>query len=326
MKKIILLALAVTCFGAIDASAQKKKKTGGKKPATTNTTQQTKTTPAAPPAPAQDPDEIRPKVGQGDPSIKVTDGSFQRRSAEAKGAIDLPQLRESDIIWSKVVYRYIDLSQKQNLPLAYEGNQQKKDFRYMILNVMKDPKMSGFVFGRKYADYAVELDDSQVMSRKEVLGSVNIKETIPIDADGDGQAESSRDTLYPIEAKSITGFRVKEEWFFDKQYGRFDVRIVAIAPCYRNPAGEIMTTAWIYYPAIRQYISKVEMFFWNNDNAKLTFDDFFIKRMFSSVIYKTTDVGDRLIEQYTAPGPAAVREADRIKNEMINWEQGLWEY
>jgi hypothetical protein len=68
------------------------------------------------------------------------------------------------------------------------------------------------------------------------------------------------------------------------------------------------------------------MICWQNDNAKITFDDFFIKRLFSSVIYREVEVGDRNIEQYTGPGTAALKEADKIKNKIIDWEQSLWEY
>jgi gliding motility associated protien GldN len=326
MKKVILLLAVVGLFTSFDALAQKKKKKPApKKPATTQITQVE--TPTAPPAPKVDPGDIRPKVGQANPNIKVVDGGFERRSAAAKGAIDLPQLRESDIIWSKVVYRQIDLKEKQNLPLAYKGNQQKKDFRLQLMDLMKSGKLEGFIFGRLFADYAVELDDSQVMSKNNVLSQVNIKEVIPVDEDGDGTAESSKDTLIPIDADKITALRVKEEWYFDKQYGRFDVRIVAIAPCYRNPSGDgYITIAWVYYPALRPFISTTEMICWQNDNAKITFDDFFIKRLFSSVIYREVEVGDRNIEQYTGPGTAALKEADKIKNKIIDWEQSLWEY
>lgn len=325
MKKVILLLAAVGLFASFDASAQKKKRKPAPKPTTTQAKEVAP--PPAPEAPKVDPGDIRPKVGQSNPNIKVVDGGFERRSAAAKGAIDLPQLRESDIIWSKVVYRQIDLKEKQNLPLAYAGNQQKKDFRLLLLDLMKSEKLEGFIFGRMFADYAVELDDSQVMSRNNVLGQVNIKEVIPIDEDGDGTAEGSKDTLIPIDAQKISALRVKEEWYFDKQYGRFDVRIVAIAPCYRNPSGDgYITIAWVYYPALRPFISTIEMYSWQNDNAKLTFDDFFIKRLFSSVIYREVEAGDRNIEQYTGPGVPALKEADKIKNKIIDWEQSLWEY
>jgi len=326
MKKVILLLAVVGIFSSVDALAQKKKKKPAKKPATTQTTTTPVETPAAPPAPVVDPGDIRPKIGQANPNIKVVDGGFERRSSAAKGAIDLPQLRESDIIWSKVVYRQIDLREKQNLPLAYAGNQQKKDFRLILMDLMKSNKLEGFLFGRSYYEYAVELDDSQVMSKNNVINNLNEKEVIPFDSDGDGTADSTKEEIAAINPKRIIALKVKEEWYFDKQYGRFDVRIVAIAPCYIDKQGNYVTIGWVYYPALRPLISTTEMICWQNDNAKVTFDDFFVKRLFSSVIYREMEVGDRNIEEYTGPGKPALKEADKIKNKIIDWEQSLWEY
>jgi len=47
--------------------------------------------------------------------------------------------------------------------------------------------------------------------------------------------------------------------------------------------------------------------------------------MFSSYIYKESNVYDRRISEYVT-GIDALFEADRIKNEMFNYEQNLWEY
>ncbi len=326
MKKVILLLALVGSFSSFDALAQKKKrKPAPKKPTTTQTTPVVET-PAAPPAPKVDPGDIRPKVGQSNPNIKVVDGGFERHSSAAKGAIDLPQLRESDIIWSKVVYRQIDLKEKQNLPLAYEGNQQKKDFRLLLLELIKSGKLEGFLFGRSFFAYSIELDDSQVMSKNEVINNSNEKIAIAFDSDGDGTADSTQEKISPIGYGGIKSIKVKEEWYFDKQYGRFDVRIVAIAPCYVDNQGNIQPVAWIYYPALRPFISTTEMVFWQNDNSKITFDDFFVKRLFSSVIYREVNMKDLNIEGYTGPGKPALKEADKIKNQIIDWEQSLWEY
>jgi len=325
MKKVILLLAVVGLFSSFDAMAQKKKKKPAKKPTTTQTTPVVET-PAAPPAPKIDPGDIIPKIGQSNPNIKVVDGGFEHKSSAAKGAIDLPQLRESDIIWSKVVYRQINLKEKQNLPLAYAGNQLKKDFRGILLDVMKSGKLEGFLFGRKLYDYTIELDTSQVMSKNNVINNLNEKVAVPFDSDGDGTADSTKEEISPITYENIVAIKIKEEWYFDKQYGRFDVRIVAIAPCFIDKQGNFVNIGWVYYPALRPFISTTEMVGWGNDNSKITFDDFFIKRLFASVIYREVEVGDRNIEQYTGPGTAALKEADKIKNKIIDWEQSLWEY
>jgi hypothetical protein len=57
----------------------------------------------------------------------------------------------------------------------------------------------------------------------------------------------------------------------------------------------------------------------------MSFDDVFIRRMFSSYIYKESNVNDLRIEDYAA-GRDILVEADRIKYQIVDFEQALWEY
>jgi len=58
---------------------------------------------------------------------------------------------------------------------------------------------------------------------------------------------------------------------------------------------------------------------------RLSFDEVFIKRLFDSYVYKEQNVFDRRISQY-ASGIDALLESERIKREMFDFEQFLWEY
>ena len=82
---------------------------------------------------------------------------------------------------------------------------------------------------------------------------------------------------------------------------------------------------WLYFPNLRDYL--VNYYIYNNksDVSTLSFDDLFWKRQFSSQIYKTTNKFDDEVEEYKY-GVDALYEAERIKNEIRNWEMDLWEY
>ena len=82
---------------------------------------------------------------------------------------------------------------------------------------------------------------------------------------------------------------------------------------------------WLYFPNLRDYL--VNYYVYNNksDVSTLSFDDLFWKRQFSSQIYKTTNKFDDEVEEYKY-GVDALYEAERIKNEIRNWEMDLWEY
>jgi hypothetical protein len=50
-----------------------------------------------------------------------------------------------------------------------------------------------------------------------------------------------------------------------------------------------------------------------------------MKRLFNSYIYKEENVYDRRIAEY-AQGLDALLESERIKNDLLDFEQNLWQY
>ena len=112
-----------------------------------------------------------------------------------------------------------------------------------------------------------------------------------------------------------------------------DVRIIGIAPMAyaKNEAGEIregnirVPLFWIYYPEARKLLANAECFNRTNDAERRSFDDIFQKRLFSSFIYKESNVYDRRIEDYKT-GLNALLESEKIKDEITNLEHDMWEY
>jgi gliding motility associated protien GldN len=145
----------------------------------------------------------------------------------------------------------------------------------------------------------------------------------------------TRDTVIVREfsTSNVVAYRVKEEWFFDKQRSVMDVRIIGLAPLIyavddkgnRREGDLRIPIMWIYFPEARKILTNQEVFMRGNDSDRRTWDDLFQKRMFSSYIYKENNVYDRRIEDYKQ-GMDALVEADRIKQEITNLEHDLWDY
>jgi hypothetical protein len=134
-------------------------------------------------------------------------------------------------------------------------------------------------------------------------------------------------------SKDIVQYRLKEDWFFDKQRSVLDVRIIAIAPVVytkeKKGNKEVITGMkelfWLYFPHCRYLFNN---YFTHNDknNAQwMSFDDLFWKRRFNAVIYKQNNTYDRKIESYRA-GVDALYESDAIKNEIRNIEHDVWSF
>ena len=135
-----------------------------------------------------------------------------------------------------------------------------------------------------------------------------------------------------FEKENVRKYIIKEEWYFDKQRSVMDVRIIGICPLmdtFDQETGEFKAEEylfWVYFPEARKVLAKAEVFnHRKNDAARLTYDDVFHKRMFSSFIIKESNKYNREISEYRK-GIDALLEAEAIKEEIFNLEHDLWEY
>lgn len=73
-------------------------------------------------------------------------------------------------------------------------------------------------------------------------------------------------------------------------------------------------------------LANTEVYNFKNDAQRRSYDDIFLKRMFSSYIIKESNVyGLRTISQYTT-GDEALRESDNLKDKIFDYEEDMWEY
>lgn len=83
---------------------------------------------------------------------------------------------------------------------------------------------------------------------------------------------------------------------------------------------------WIYFPEARHIFVNKEVVNRSNDATGLSYDDVFIKRMFSSYIVKESNPEDLRIKDYVHDGLARLFESERIKKSLMDYEQDLWSY
>jgi len=139
-----------------------------------------------------------------------------------------------------------------------------------------------------------------------------------------------------ILSEHIVQYRLKEDWFFDKERSVLDVRILGIAPViYEGGAsaatpgakegGKYKELFWLYFPHCRYVLNNYFTYNDQNDAQWMSFDDLFWKRRFSSVMYKESNVYDRKIDTYKA-GVDALFEAEKIKEEIRTLEHDVWSF
>lgn len=225
---------------------------------------------------------------------------------------------DRDILWSKVVYEKIDLNERLNFSLLFpiEDNLYEST-RKSLWRVLKENILNGNI---------TKVYNSRNDNFRDLMPNNEIIESVKTELDyGDGE-------VYPSEINSadITAYNIKGIWYFDKRRGELMYRLLGIQPLGKditNPDDELKNTKlfWIWYPSIRE-ILHTELVFNDTSNAnRISFDQLLLSRRFSSYIFKEDNLyNDRAIEAYKRNGLDYILESQRIKDEILNFEQDLW--
>lgn len=153
--------------------------------------------------------------------------NYEKIGIKERKVIPYPILRDADVVYSKIVYRDIDVREKKNLCLKWERNPFYKILRDAVAK--GEPNSPGKIACFDKSDSEMR---GKALTTKEVVEIGGRKETIDSFAPDDEENERaiSVDKYIPYDWSTIKKYRLKEEWIFDKQRSEFFVRIVAIAP------------------------------------------------------------------------------------------------
>jgi gliding motility associated protien GldN len=264
-----------------------------------------------------------------------------KKTAEQKAVdndkpLEYGYVDDRDILWSKVVWEYIDLNERINLPLYYpvDTTNVAADRRSLFDTLLKGIKN----------DDITEVYDDSYFTAKLTKAEINRK-LFRIDTTDAGfdelnaGAESIDEYIDKINLTSqdIEGFKIKGLWYFDKRQGELKYRLLALAPIAPDvqtmgrediDITEQLPLFWVWFPDARNLLHEMKVFNPKNSAFPITFDHILNARRFNSIIYKEENIhGDREVSQYVRGNSLfQVIESNKIKDQIRDKELDMWNY
>jgi gliding motility associated protien GldN len=238
-------------------------------------------------------------------------------------------------MWSKTIWRLLELKEKMNFPLYYPEDPIGDRMSLISLLMWGIANQGLTAYSETPSD-----EFATVMTMKDIedkFGAVD--QTVLVEDVENPGTTIEKKIEGEIHYKEVKQLILKELWFFDKQRSVLEVRIIGLCPVRvyekdntSDPDAEGSETNmrkklfWVYFPEARKLLANHEVFNPENDAERKSFDDIFFKRMFSSYIMQESNAyNNRPISEYTV-GMESLLEAERIKESIFNYEQDLWEY
>ena len=231
-------------------------------------------------------------------------------------------ISDRDILWSKVVWEFIDLNQKINFPYyfpidtANTSNNRRSLF---------DTLMKGIKKGDIENVYSDSFFTTKVTQEEIDEKLVNVR------------VSGNYADTFRISTQDILGYMMKGMWYFDKRRGELKYRPLAIAPMGKDVLTlglpdiedeELYELFWIFFPEARNTLHKAKVFNPENNSQPITFDHLLNARRFNSVIVREENIyGNRKISDYIRGNSLfQLLEASRIKENIRNREIDMWNY
>ncbi|MGB3591976.1 MAG: gliding motility protein GldN [Nonlabens sp.] len=282
----------------------------------------------------------------------------EMRAEEMANSDDTPlpygYLAERDILWRRTVWENIDLDERVNFPLYYPVDTVRIDkSRRSLYDVLTKAARTGEIslFGDSYFNEKVAVEDIDKFLETEQLSPrgtdiLNENGIYDLDAKPSELAEKYNledfeqyVTVTTISSADVMSYHTRGIWYFDTKQSELRYRMIAIAPVTpdvnikagiitddgNSPGVELF---WVYLPEARNILHKAKAFNGRNSARPISFDHILNSRRFSATIYQVDNVqGDRSVDRYIADNAMMqLLEADRLKEEIRNFELDMWNY
>ncbi len=328
---------------SVSAYAQQKKATG------TTTPAQTK--PALPKA-TGNPANTKPAASQ--PTQQTAAGGSANGGANQQpsttvtsGSPSARPIPETDLMYKKVVWRGLDLREKQNKPM-FSVN---KEITKVIIDAVKRGELipyknDSLVTPLSNVDFSVKLTkpdeagDAMSEEEKKIFGDAPAAaEEDDVFAKLNNKGKKGAATAAPTAnlneffPKELYQLEMKENIVFDKKRSRmyYDIQaITLVVPVKYSAKGvEERIASFKYSDLVKVFRAHPNEAIWyneQNDAQHKNLADAFDLRLFSSYIKKVSNANDDDLATINEGSQKGLLASQKAVEELIEWESSLWSY
>ncbi len=236
-----------------------------------------------------------------------------------------------------MVWEYIDLNEKLNLPYYYPADTSNiSDKRRSLFDTLLKGIKTGIiteVYDDDYFEHKINRKRiNQILTKIDTtdIGKEKINFEEPLLPE---DIEETNITSFDIE-----GYKIKGLYYFDKRQGEIKYRLLGIAPVslditdIKNGSDFTIETSvplfWVWYPDARITAHNMKVFNPKNSAYPISYDLLLNARRFNAIIYKEENIyEDREVATYIRQNSLMqVLESNKIRSKIRDIELDMWNY
>ena len=276
-----------------------------------------------------------PAVAQFDDNEPSADDIYVSILDSQRRPLPFPHLRESDVVWSTMLWKTIDLNELFNQFFYFPIDNPDPSGKKNLAHVLWDAVVADIIPVYEDDELTIPVDNRLFVLRYTKADTIILE--IGYD-DDDNEMYQTIIRPHEFDASEIYQYGLREAWFVGRQDTRMDSRRLALAPLkqtyhkFANTEEEIylgrLPIYWVpmQNPAVRRLLARYTAYI--NDNnlvGQPSWDWIFLHQRYTAFITRESNIYSRSINHYLT-GEDALEQADLIEDKLYDIENDLWDY